>query len=604
MLLCTCLNVINYVKSHITFDLDNIPDETIITKRQPLKQQQKHNFATYLFKHNIMNSRHYDDELARSEELRQLEFTIQLKDLEIIKKTIFRQVYLQQRNIDVLTPRIVVSNNKSRLGALMFFLSNIALENQISVNRLKQLLCNFIFNLNHKKRGLILCGPSDSGKTYGTTKRKRNATPWTFALRPTQYVNTLMEKRANIQGNFTPMLSSPAMSWTNPNEVPKVNNSEFEEHISENDNTSAGDVPTSQENGTDTTVTSATREFRLSTLLPLLTTRMLLCTCLNVNNYVKSHITFDLDNIPDETIITKRQPLKQQQKHNFATYLFKHNILNSRHYDDELARSEELRQLEFTIQLKDLEIIKKTIFRQVYLQQRNIDVLTPRIVVSNNKSRLGALMFFLSNIALQNQISVNRLKQLLCNFIFNLNHKKRGLILCGPSESGKTFLANLLYSNFKPHEIGYFNCPTGPNPSAFLLQALSNCLAYRCDEMVFEHLGVIQLMKQLLEGSNTLTTDVKYNDAMLIDPHPTLITMNSTSKFDILKWHPSEYQAFENRCTILFLGTPLLNIFNDKELQEINTCGPELLYMLSMHKLDKDTCTAGVSDKFQDFIFL
>ncbi|XP_065683223.1 uncharacterized protein LOC124817008 isoform X1 [Hydra vulgaris] len=430
MLLCTCLNVINYVKSHITFDLDNIPDETIITKRQPLKQQQKHNFATYLFKHNIMNSRHYDDELARSEELRQLEFTIQLKDLEIIKKTIFRQVYLQQRNIDVLTPRIVVSNNKSRLGALMFFLSNIALENQISVNRLKQLLCNFIFNLNHKKRGLILCGPSDSGKTYGTTKRKRNATPWTFALRPTQYVNTLMEKRANIQGNFTPTLSSPAMSWTNPNEVPKVNNSEFEEHISENDNTSAGDVPTSQENGTDTTVTSATREFRLSTLLPLLTTRMLLCTCLNVINYVKSHITFDLDNIPDETIITKRQPLKQQQKHNFATYLFKHNIMNSRHYDDELARSEELRQLEFTIQLKDLEIIKKTIFRQVYLQQRNIDVLTPRIVVSNNKSRLGALMFFLSNIALENQNSVNRLKQLLCNFIFNLNHEKRGLILC------------------------------------------------------------------------------------------------------------------------------------------------------------------------------
>ncbi|XP_047142743.1 uncharacterized protein LOC124817011 [Hydra vulgaris] len=439
---------------------------------------------------------------------------------------------------------------------------------------------------------------------YGTTKRKRNATPWTFSLRPTQYVNTLMEKRANIQGNFTPTLSSPAKSWTNPNEVPKVNNSEFEEYISENDNTSAGDVPTSQENGTDTTVTSATREFRLSTLLPLLSTRMLLCTCLNVINYVKSHITFDLDNIPDETIITKRQPLKQQQKHNFATYLFKHNIMNSRHYDDELARSEELRQLEFTIQLKDLEIIKKTIFRQVYLQQRNIDVLTPRIVVSNNKSRLGALMFFLSNIALQNQISVNRLKQLLCNFIFNLNHKKRGLILCGPSDSGKTFLANLLYSNFKPHEIGYFNCPTGPNPSAFLLQALSNCLAYRCDEMVFEHLGVIQLMKQLLEGSNTLTTDVKYKDAMPIDPHPTLITMNSTSKFDILKWHPSEYQAFENRCTILFLGTPLLNIFNDKELQEINTCGPELLYMLSMHKLDKDTCTAGVSDKFQDFIFL
>ncbi|XP_047137287.1 uncharacterized protein LOC124813806 [Hydra vulgaris] len=439
---------------------------------------------------------------------------------------------------------------------------------------------------------------------YGTTRKRANAKHWTYVLRPTPFADISTARKANSRDNciHTPFLQ--ATSSTNLKEAPKGRHYESDEHTSVNANTSAEDVGKLLENGTDTSATCATAGFRLSTLLPLLTSRMLLSTCLTVISYVKSHITFDLDNIQEETILTKRQPQKQQQKQNFANYLFENKIMNSRHYDDELARSPTLRQLEFTIQLKDLEIIKKTIFRQVYLQQRNIDVLTPRIVVSNNKKRLGALMFFLSNIALQNQISVNRLKQLLCNFIFNLNHKKRGLILCGPSDSGKTFLANLLYSNFKPHEIGYFNCPTGPNPSAFLLQALSNCLAYRCDEMVFEHLGVIQLMKQLLEGSNTLTTDVKNKDAMPIDPHPTLITMNSTSKADILKWHPSEYQAFENRCTILFLGTPLLNIFNDKELQEINTCGSELLYMLSMHKLDRDTNTAGVLDKFQDFIFL
>ena len=121
------------------------------------------------------------------------------------------------------------------------------------------------------------------------------------------------------------------------------------------------------------------------------------------------------------------------------------------------------------------------------------------------------------HIANQNSTTVAKVKHQLCNFIFNKNNKKKGLILCGPSDSGKSFVANLLYSLFLPHEIGYLNCPTGPNPSPFLLQTLTNCIAYRCDEMVSEHLGVIQMIKQLLEGSHTLTTDVKYKDSMPID---------------------------------------------------------------------------------------
>ena len=61
---------------------------------------------------------------------------------------------------------------------------------------------------------------------------------------------------------------------------------------------------------------------------------------------------------------------------------------------------------------------------------------------------------------------------------------------------------------YQAHEVGYFNCPTGPQPSSFMLQQLTNCLAYRCDEMIFEKLGVLQTMKQLLEGSSTLHNDV------------------------------------------------------------------------------------------------
>ena len=109
------------------------------------------------------------------------------------------------------------------------------------------------------------------------------------------------------------------------------------------------------------------------------------------------------------------------------------------------------------------------------------------------------------------------------------------MILCGPSDTGKSFFGNLLYGTYQPHEIVYFNCPTGPHPSSFMLKQLKNCLAYRCDEMIFENLGVLQTMKQLLEGSSTLHTDVKYKEPIKVDPRSVLITMNATYKNEIFK---------------------------------------------------------------------
>ena len=106
--------------------------------------------------------------------------------------------------------------------------------------------------------------------------------------------------------------------------------------------------------------------------------------------------------------------------------------------------------------------------------------------------------------------------------------------------------------------------------------------------MVFEHLGLIQMIKQLLGGSHTLTTDVKYKDSKPIDAHPTIITMNSTSKTDILKWHPQELTAFENRCIIYYLGTPLTEFFTAKEISELAQCGSEFLYMLSLYNKDNN----------------
>ena len=62
-----------------------------------------------------MNSKHYDMELSTSEELRQIELEMNTADLETSKKTIFRQVYLQERNISPLQSRITQSTDQNKI---------------------------------------------------------------------------------------------------------------------------------------------------------------------------------------------------------------------------------------------------------------------------------------------------------------------------------------------------------------------------------------------------------------------------------------------------------------------------------------------------------
>ena len=71
-----------------------------------------------------------------------------------------------------------------------------------------------------------------------------------------------------------------------------------------------------------------------------------------------------------------------------------------------------------------------------------------------------------------------------------------------------------------------------------------------------------------------------------------------------LKWHPTEYEAFSNRCTIYYLGTPLTDIFNKKEIEEISKCGPELLYMLSLFNEDNEINNNNVFTKFKEYIYI
>ena len=273
-------------------------------------------------------------------------------------------------------------------------------------------------------------------------------------------------------------------------------------------------------------------------------------------------------------------------------------IINNRHYELYLSNYPYLATLETKISTNSLESLKKTIFRQSYLIIQNSNVLENRVTLFNvMESELGFVNFFLKQISDENQIGMESLKKQLGNWLFNKNHKKRGVILCGPSDTGKSFFGNLLYGMYQPHEIGYFNCPAGPQPSSFMLQQLTNCLAYRCDEMIFENLGVLQTMKQLLEVSSTLHTDVKYKEPIKVDPGSVLITMNASYKNEIFKWHPQERQPFENRCLILFMGQRLANVLKPNEIEFLSQCS-NVLYTILFKSISCNKKTEVSLDKY------
>ena len=134
-------------------------------------------------------------------------------------------------------------------------------------------------------------------------------------------------------------------------------------------------------------------------------------------------------------------------------------------------------------------------------------------------------------------------------------------------------------------DIGVFAYPPGTSVSQFYLDGLLNTFIYRCDEIVFEHLPVVQLMKNLLESSKILNTDVKYKSKQYIQSAPVIINMNGSSVGQIFKWCPEEIPAFESRAEFIKMKIPLQNKVNQHEFSYLGSSGHELVHILSKAKM-------------------
>ena len=271
-------------------------------------------------------------------------------------------------------------------------------------------------------------------------------------------------------------------------------------------------------------------------------------------------------------------------KNRYSALLMELKVVNSQQYEEHLRRNDELRQLERVVQPNQIESLKKLIFRQNFLQRSAIYEQKFQMLgdssVPNLPSLRGGWLSLLDHLANRNGISRELLIVSLQKWLSNVNGKKKGLILIGRSDSGKTFLADCLLSVFEKSDVGYFQCPMGNTVSSFMYADLLNKEAYRCDEFILEQAGVLQSFKQLTEGSSTLQTDVKYKDSTHVDPKPVIVTMNGDCREDVVKWFSSEFVAVSNRCVILLMDTPLRDLYTNKQLDQLRPGSQVLLRIL------------------------
>ena len=241
---------------------------------------------------------------------------------------------------------------------------------------------------------------------------------------------------------------------------------------------------------------------------------------------------------------------KKSYKQLLCEYMDNNIIINNAHYEHHLKlENSPLHELELNLPLSQLEPLKKTKFRSNYLRSTpSLPQRPPPPEYFNiDHNRLVCLSFFLTRIAQQSKIDRIDLIKALGHWLYSANPKKRGLILHGISNAGKTLLLYLLQSQLKPWEMGTFQCPTSTNVcSTFIFQNLANTYLYCCNEFKFVNEFLVQSLKELFEGAFTMKTDVKHKDAITLKPAPVCITMNTKHPSEVFEWIPDEEEAYFN----------------------------------------------------------
>ena len=252
-------------------------------------------------------------------------------------------------------------------------------------------------------------------------------------------------------------------------------------------------------------------------------------------------------------------PKKPSIKESFQNLLSKLNIKNSKHYDIELAKNPQLRKLENMMAPSSIEPVKKNMFNQ------NMYVPTPSYlerIATNFDDVKETLQFqvvekayqkIIENIANENGTTFVKVVKTIVEVMELLDSKVSTLVFIGESNSGKTVLSKVLRAGYYSYECGIIQSCPGRHPSDFWLQDCTGKSIYVCEELYINTLEICQRFKAIMEGNETLDTNVKYGGNKHLPRRPFIVTMNGRNNYDLAGDFIDEYKALSNRCSVFLM---------------------------------------------------
>lgn len=173
------------------------------------------------------------------------------------------------------------------------------------------------------------------------------------------------------------------------------------------------------------------------------------------------------------------------------------------------------------------------------------------------------------SIARENNIRFKKLLPRIFDILCDRRGKENSIMLLGASDSGKTVVADLLCGMLQPHEIGICKIPGRTSSNQFWKQNLRGKKIYRIEEYYVDDQTIMQEVKTLLEGSENITTEIKYKTALPVPRRPVIVTGNAEHKVQCAGEFSSEADAIYNRAFVLMMKIPLKNRIGKRNIGHI-----------------------------------
>ena len=226
-----------------------------------------------------------------------------------------------------------------------------------------------------------------------------------------------------------------------------------------------------------------------------------------------------------------------------------------------------------------IEPVKKNMFNQnMYVPTRS---WLERIDTSDEMGLHDTLNFkvvkkayekIIKQLADENGMTTANVVKSLVESLELMDSKVSTVVFIGESNSGKTVLSKVLRAGYYSYECGIIQSCPGKHPSDFWLQDCTGKSIYVCEELYINTLEICQRFKAIMEGNETLDTNVKYGGNKHLPRRPFVVTMNGRTKYDLAGDYIDEYKALANRCVVFLMRQPIKNYLPDHVLDCLMQC--------------------------------